>query len=396
MDKARDIIQIIRQWVEENPNGEGWQRLRDWLQQIDRGQPATPLIDIINWIAPREDLRPLGLKLQDELRRLRLIDIVQIAGRRMVFPLALSVAAKLCNTTIRENILGGAERKFKTMYDTWRITESDMAMCTFIDLSILAEPFGCPVEIPEDAVPMVKDHPIKSWDDLKKLTQVDLSKVPRIQENFLTTTMFAERFTGLKVALGAAPFTMAGVLLGAEDIARKTKKDPQLVKAVLEACVHMVVMDAKTQISCGADLIFLGDPTASLLSPKAYQEFAADYCRMAVQQIERPVILHICGNTNHIIEMMCATGVQGISVDYLVDLPSIVPRVPEDIVIMGNINPAGKLLNGTPEEVAAETRELLERMRGVPNYLSMSGCDIPYHAPKENILAMVRTVKSYQ
>ena len=242
---------------------------------------------------------------------------------------------------------------------------------------------------------MIKDHPIKTSDDLKKLEEVDLSKAPRISENFQTTAMFAQRFTGLKAALGAAPFTMAGVLLCAEDIARKTLKDPGLVKAVLDFCVQMAIMDAKTQISCGADLIFLGDPTASLLSPKAYQEFAADYCQKAVAQIERPVILHICGNTNHIIEKMCATGAQGISIDYLVDLPGIVSRVPEDVVIMGNINPAGKLLNGTPDEVANETRELMERMKGAPNYIGMSGCDIPYNAPKENILAMVRTMKRF-
>jgi uroporphyrinogen decarboxylase len=394
MDRAEKIKQIIRQWTEEYSNGEDWQKINNWLKEVDSGK-AIPLIDLINWIGPKENLRSLGLKILEEIGNMRLIDIVQLAGRRMAFPLALSVAAKLCNTTIRENILGGAGRKFETMYNTSQIIESDIAMCTFVDLSVIAEPFGCKVEIPEDAVPMILDHPIKSKDDLKKFEQVDLSKSPRISENFQTTSMFAERFTGLKASCGAAPFTMAGVLLGAEDIARKTLKDPGLVKTVLDICVQMVVMDAKTQISCGADLIFLGDPTASLLSPKAYEEFAADYCRKAIEQIGKPVILHICGNTNHIIEKMCATGAQGISVDYLVDLPSIVSRVPEDVVIMGNINPAGKLLNGTPEEVANETKELMERMKGIPNYIGMSGCDIPFHTPKENILAMVRTMKSY-
>jgi uroporphyrinogen decarboxylase len=112
-----------------------------------------------------------------------------------------------------------------------------------------------------------------------------------------------------------------------------------------------------------------------------------------VEQIERPVILHICGNSTHIIEMMCATGVQGISIDFMVDLPAIVPRVPNDVVIMGNINPVGTLLNGTPEEVRRETRELMKKMAGVPNYIGMSGCDIPLPAPIENVQAMVETMK---
>ena len=113
-----------------------------------------------------------------------------------------------------------------------------------------------------------------------------------------------------------------------------------------------------------------------------------------IEQIERPTILHVCGQTSHIIETMCGTGAQGISVD-LVDLSSIVSRVPSEVVIVGNLSPVGTLLNGTAEEVRKETRDMLDKMREVPNYILATGCEIPLETPYENILAMVETVKNY-
>ncbi|MBI2876192.1 MAG: uroporphyrinogen decarboxylase family protein [Candidatus Tectomicrobia bacterium] len=391
---AEGIIRIVREWTREAADGQALERVRDWVGRVDGGRPAEPLIDIINWIGLQPSLRGLGLKILEALRGMRLGEIVRIAGRRMAFPLALSVAPKLSGTTIKQNILGGAERKFQTMLRAFQALEADIALCTFADLSLIGEPFDCKVEFPEDAVPMLLDHPIHSREDLRKLYEADFSKATRYPENFATIQMFAGCFTGLKATVSAGPFTMAGLLMGAEEIARKTIKDPQLVQDVLEWCISVLIQDIQAQIACGADLICLGDPTGGLLSPKAYQTFAAEPTRRVIAQIDRPAILHICGNTAHIIEKMCATGVQGISLDYLVDLPSIVSRVPEDVVIMGNINPVGTLLSGTPEEVRQETQQLMERMAGVPNYLGMSGCDIPFPAPIENVQAMVEAIKA--
>lgn len=391
---AQKILGVIREWVRGGPDGQELERVRDWVDRVDGGRPASPLIDIVNRIGLQSNLRELGLRVLEELRGMRLAEIVRIAGRRIALPLALSVAPKFSGTTVKENILGGAERKFQTMFRAFEVLGADIALCTFADLSLIGEPLDCKVEIPEDAVPMITESPIKSREDLKKLYEADFSKATRYLENFATTRMFAERFTGLKASVGVCPFTMAGLLMGAEDVARKTLKDPQLVRDVLEWCIPMLVQDAQAQIASGADLLFMGDPTAGLLSPKAYQTFAAEPFRRVVESIGRPVILHICGNSTHIIEKMCATGVQGISVDYPVDLPAIVSRVPADVVIMGNLNPVGTLLTGTPEEVRRETGELMERMAGVPNYLGMSGCDIPLPAPLENIRAMVETMKA--
>ncbi len=102
------ISGVIREYALRGTDGQQLERVRDWIDRLDRGKPAEPLIDIINWIGRQGKLRDLGLKVLEELRGMRLVEIVKIAGRRMALPLALSVAPKLSGTTIKQNILGGA------------------------------------------------------------------------------------------------------------------------------------------------------------------------------------------------------------------------------------------------------------------------------------------------
>ena len=63
---------------------------------------------------------------------------------------------------------------------------------------------------------------------------------------------------------------------------------------------------------------------------------------------------------------------------------------------MGNIDPAGQFLNGTPESVRRETRALLETCcPGHPNFVISSGCDIPPASRWENIDAFFAAVQAY-
>ena len=54
---------------------------------------------------------------------------------------------------------------------------------------------------------------------------------------------------------------------------------------------------------------------------------------------------------------------------------------------MGNIDPAGQFVQGTPETMTAAVRDLLTRCGKYPNFIPSSGCDIPAHASWDNIQA---------
>ena len=66
---------------------------------------------------------------------------------------------------------------------------------------------------------------------------------------------------------------------------------------------------------------------------------------------------------------------------------------PADILVMGNIDPAGQFANGTVASITAATLSLLDKCGSFPNFVPSSGCDIPAHAKWENIQAFFAAVE---
>ncbi len=393
--KAAEFVEKIRAWATAEPTMAECGRLREWLEKRERGEPADPLIDMFTWIGRHENLRPLGLSLLEILRAMRLTNLMQIAERRMIFLLAGIVMARLNKTTLKQNILN-PELAAQSLAHTAEFLETEYAFSSVPDISAFAQSYGCEVKILEDAVPIVTKHSVGDLDDLIRLEQSGPQWHDRLMNSFAVLESMTKRFTVFNLVLGGGPFSMAGILHGVEELARKTIRDPAFVERILEFCTNISIMAAQMLVSAGADIIYIGDPTSGLLSRKHYEKFAAPYVKRVVDEVDVPVVLHICGKTTHIIEPMCATGVQGISLDSMVDMPSIVSRVPRDVAIIGNLDPVGPLLTGTAEETAAATKELLDSMRDVPNYMFSAGCEIALETPPENIRAMIDTVKSYR
>jgi uroporphyrinogen decarboxylase len=82
--------------------------------------------------------------------------------------------------------------------------------------------------------------------------------------------------------------------------------------------------------------------------------------------------------------------------DSMVDLPSIVNRVPSNIVLMGNIPTVEKLYLGKPDDFIRECTALMEKMRNVQNYIVTSSCELPLDTPQENVTAMMETIRRFR
>jgi uroporphyrinogen-III decarboxylase len=78
-----------------------------------------------------------------------------------------------------------------------------------------------------------------------------------------------------------------------------------------------------------------------------------------------------------------------------VDMPAIVPRVPKEVVIAGNIPTVKVLAQGTVEDVRRVVADLCEGMRDIPTFLCMPGCEVPTEATLENLRAMIDESQKY-
>ncbi|MFQ5856641.1 MAG: uroporphyrinogen decarboxylase family protein, partial [Anaerolineae bacterium] len=71
-------------------------------------------------------------------------------------------------------------------------------------------------------------------------------------------------------------------------------------------------------------------------------------------------VLHICGNTLDRIGYICESGFDAFHFDSKVDAKDAVNEVDGRISLMGNVNNPEILLNGTPDQVAEQTRYAME------------------------------------
>ena len=325
---------------------------------------------------------------------MRLIDMVRQSPRRLVIPLAGYPGVQLTRSTVKQNEFN-AELQARSLYKLVEYTQPD-AVLTMMDLSIEAGALGLPVRYPIAESATVEWHPVKHVDDLEQYKVIEPLYDGRVWVFVETVRMLREK---LKMPVGVyviGPFTLAGLMMGANDIALATVDSPDVVMATVNFCEHVVIDFAKALQAAGAEMICILDPTAVILSPASFRQFAGRSVENVVRHLDTRTILHICGNTMHLLEEMCDTGVQGLSLDSAVSIPQAAQRVPGDVVLIGNVNPVTTMLQGDRLKVRRDTAALLDAMREHENFIMSTGCDLPAETPLENIVELVETTKAYR
>ncbi len=325
---------------------------------------------------------------------MRLIDMVRESPRRLVMPLAGYPGVQLTRSTVKQNEFN-AELQARSLYKLAERTLPD-AIFMMMDLSVEAGALGLPIKFPLQESATVEWHPVKSVSDLDQFKVVDPLFDGRAWVFQETVRQLSRK---LSIPVGGyviGPFSLAGLMIGANDIALATIDAPDVVRATVNFCEHVVIEYAKALEAAGAGMIAILEPTAVILSPEAYWEFSGQSTANVIRHLDIKTVLHVCGNTEHLIEPMCRTGAQGLSLDSAVSFPKVAPRVDPEVVLIGNLNPVTDMLNGDREDVRNATLELLDSMRGVANFIASTGCDLPAETPIENIAEFCRTVKSWR
>ena len=274
------------------------------------------------------------------------------------------------------------------------------ASVSFMDLSVEAECFGAAVVISDDEVPTVKGRMINDADeaDALEVPSVDSGRAPI----YIDAIKKATELIGDRPVLAGmiGPFSLAARLLDVSEIMMDCYDDPDMVHTVLEKVTSFLCEYAKAYKMAGANGIVMAEPVAGLLSPMLEEEFSSPYVKQivgAVQSEDFAVIYHNCGdNVPKMLDSILTTGAAAYHFGNAVDMErDIIAHVPSDVLVMGNIDPAGVLRLGTPEKVKEETLALLEKCSKYENFLLSSGCDIPPMTPWENIDAFFAATNDY-
>ena len=274
------------------------------------------------------------------------------------------------------------------------------AAVSFMDLSVEAECFGANVCVSDNEVPTIKGRLINDMDEAEALCVPSVGN-GRTSIYIDAVKQAVKAITDRPVLAGMiGPFSLAARLLDVSEIMIDCYDDPDMVHLVLDKATQFLIEYAKAYKAVGAAGIMMAEPVSGLLSPSLEEEFSSPYVKKiidAVQDDEFVIIYHNCGdNVPRMLDSILSTGAAAYHFGNSVDMEKdILEKVPADTIIMGNIDPAGTLLMGTPETVRQATLSLLERCAKSPNYILSSGCDIPPLTPWNNIQAFFDAWKEF-
>ena len=311
-------------------------------------------------------------------------------------PILSFPGVQLINVTVNELVKDGAlqakcMKAIADKYDT-------LASVTLMDLSVEAEAFGSPVIFSDDEVPTVVNRIVENINGAENL------HVPEVGDartgEYIKTVREAKKLIADRPVLAGAigPFSLAGRLLDMTEIMIAAIEEPEIVHTVLEKVTRFIANYAKEFKKAGADGIIFAEPAAGLLSPDLNREFSVRYMKQITGEIKSDdftVIYHNCGNTIPLIKDILSIGADGLHFGNFIKLDEMLPLVPPDIAVFGNVSPAGQFKNGTAQSITENTLEILEKCGGYKNYIPSSGCDIPPTSPLENIDAFFAAVREY-
>ncbi len=307
---------------------------------------------------------------------------------KKTIPVLSFPCVSLLGITVRE-LISDSELQAKGMKAIADRTDA-AASVSFMDLSVEAECFGATISVSDDEVPTVKGRLIHDEDEAEALAVPPIGS-GRTQIYIDAIKKASELITDRPVLAGMiGPFSLAARLLDVSEIMMDCYDEPDMVHTVMKKATAFLIEYAKAYKEAGANGIVMAEPVAGLLSPALEEEFSSPYVKEivdAVQDDSFVVIYHNCGdNVPHMLTSILATGSAAYHFGNAVDMEKdIIEKVPSDVIVMGNVDPAGVLRMGTPETVRTTTKALLERCSKYPNFVLSSGCDIPPLTPWENI-----------
>jgi uroporphyrinogen decarboxylase len=204
------------------------------------------------------------------------------------------------------------------------------------------------------------------------------------------------------IGFSGSPWTLATFMMEGASVPKYSRalqlfrEDRQTYNALAEKLTAAVTAYLKMQIATGIDALQIFDSHGGHLAPTEFQEASGRWTKEIIAQLggEVPVI-HFSLGTHGNWPDLIASGANVLGIDWQTDLTEARKIIPPHIAMQGNLAPQ-LLAESTPEIVAAETRKVLETMRGRPGHIFNLGHGLTPGAKLENIAALAETVRAFK
>lgn len=306
---------------------------------------------------------------------------------QIAFPIITYPGLALINKSVLEMTVSGAIQ-FQCINALAQRFPKMPAIPLSMDLSLEAEAFGSKVKFSDDEVPTIVERLIHQSSDIEIFSVPQLNS-KRIIEYLKAVDLIATAGFEKPVFGGViGPFSLAGRLLDMTEIMTDILIEPDLMHQLLSKCTRFIGQYIEAQINAGANGVIMAEPAAGLLAPDQCNEFSSFYVKQLVDKYQNQefiIMLHNCGQTETLVESMVATGAKAFHFGNAVDMMDILPQIPADRLVFGNLDPANLIKTSSQELIKEKVYELRRKTQDYKNFIISSGCDIPPGTPLHNI-----------
>ena len=273
----------------------------------------------------------------------------------------------------------------------------------FVDLDTvtLAGAVGVPVDFPVNEPARSTIGSIFSLDEVENLPTIKVSDYKYIQIWLESVRILKDYFKNeiyIRGNCDQASFSLASMMRTPQEWYLDLFIDEEKASKLLEYCTDISCQFIELMAETGADMLSNGDSPAGtdLISPEMYLKFAWPYEKKIIEKAHKydlPYALHICGNTDLILNQMLETGADAIELDYKTNVNKAHDIFKDKATFIGNLDPSSVINFGTVDEVRLKSEELLDVFSDTPRFILNAGCAIPPTTPPENIYEMIKVAR---
>lgn len=290
-----------------------------------------------------------------------------------------------------------AERMAMSAVWSARLMGFDCAVIPY-DMTMESEAMGNKISLYEDSEDILYPTiPQKRWSTMEEVVIpdniVELGRYPLLPK---VIGIIKKEAPDLPVACWQlGPFTQAGQILELDMILKAVLKQRKVVEALLDKLTDMIIENGKFLQAAGCDYITLREPgvAADVMNPRTFRDIIQPRLTRILDAWESPKLLHICGQTDPLIEMMNQCHADGLTVDIKNNIAESRKKLGNDVLLMGNLDTYPMTCDPeVPKQKSiAHVKQIIDN--GVDAV--MPGCDLWPAIIEENMLACVETTHTY-
>lgn len=245
-------------------------------------------------------------------------------------------------------------------------------------------------------------NPIRTQEDILKLKEPDPYEALKYVGDAIQ--LVTQALTVPLIGFAGSPWTVATYMVEGGTskhfsmIKALCYQAPELAHALLQKITRVTINYLKLQIAAGAQVLQLFDTWGGILTRAHYQAFSLAYMSEIITALREDAVsqaIPIIVFTKHggqWLDLIAATGCEGIGVSSTVELKTAREKVGSQITLQGNLDPA--VLLASPSAIEAEVKHILAQEKGNNPFIFNLGHGVPQNTPPENVKFLVDLVHS--